>query len=343
MTTTGVLDETYDRLADAGPEFGGWLSNHGPMAADAMVRLGRPAEVSTWLDGYVKRLEEAPASRQPIDSDGWREPLGDPSRLGDWSAFFARELRSNPWEHVLARWWPRLLPGAVASAAHGLIRTGHAVRALREQVTSARVDELGRALGYWAARWQLTPGLVVPVYATDAGSALDAVPARDLTGGIRNRLAGLEDDPEWASQLAGARPAPAPATIPPALDTLVDTAVTGYGRWAHGNPTMLVHAATAPRAVALVLPSLPEPLWAPSHDVAWALAATLVSIYKPVDGAEAPADSTPAPVWEDVIDRAVAGGDEHAIKFTEVARESHARGNQAALGAAARAVELLEP
>lgn len=106
---------------------------------------------------------------------------------------------------------------------------------------------------------------------------------------------------------------------------------------------MLVHAATAPRAVALVLPSLPEPLWAPSYDVAWALAATLVTIYRPADGAEARADSTSTPIWEDVIDRAVAGGDEHAIKFTEVARESHARGNQAAFGAAARAVELLGP
>ena len=31
---TGTLDEAYQRLHDTGPEFNGWLSNHGPMAAD---------------------------------------------------------------------------------------------------------------------------------------------------------------------------------------------------------------------------------------------------------------------------------------------------------------------
>ncbi|GAA5139546.1 hypothetical protein [Pseudonocardia adelaidensis] len=35
-----VLDETYQRLHRTGPEFVGWLSNHGPMAADALIRLG---------------------------------------------------------------------------------------------------------------------------------------------------------------------------------------------------------------------------------------------------------------------------------------------------------------
>ena len=30
-----VLDETYTRMHTTGPEFEGWLSNHGPMAADA--------------------------------------------------------------------------------------------------------------------------------------------------------------------------------------------------------------------------------------------------------------------------------------------------------------------
>jgi hypothetical protein len=41
---TGTLDEAYRRLHVTGPEFGGWLSNHGPMAAEAMVRggAGRP-------------------------------------------------------------------------------------------------------------------------------------------------------------------------------------------------------------------------------------------------------------------------------------------------------------
>lgn len=38
-----VLDDAYEQLHTKGPEFGGWLSNHGPMAADALLRLGRGA------------------------------------------------------------------------------------------------------------------------------------------------------------------------------------------------------------------------------------------------------------------------------------------------------------
>ena len=40
------------------------------------------------------------------------------------------ELGQRPWREVLNAWWPRLLPGVVAAATHGVIRVGHAVRAL---------------------------------------------------------------------------------------------------------------------------------------------------------------------------------------------------------------------
>lgn len=157
MTTDGLLDEAYEQLHATGPEFGGWLSNHGPMAVDALLRLGHGDEVHRWLAEYVRRLEPAPHPRWRIVEDEWRDLLGDASRLGDWLALFSTLTQGEPWEQLLARWWPRLLPGAVASAGHGLIRTGHAVRALREQVTGPRLDELGQALGYWAARWQPLP------------------------------------------------------------------------------------------------------------------------------------------------------------------------------------------
>src|SRR6202041_3907505 len=50
-----VLDEGLTRLAATGPEFRGGLSNHGPMAAEAMVRLGRADAVEGWLGGYLRR------------------------------------------------------------------------------------------------------------------------------------------------------------------------------------------------------------------------------------------------------------------------------------------------
>jgi hypothetical protein len=39
--TAGTLDEAYQRLHATGPEFDGFLSNHGPMVAEAMARRGR--------------------------------------------------------------------------------------------------------------------------------------------------------------------------------------------------------------------------------------------------------------------------------------------------------------
>lgn len=349
---SSVLDHAYSALAATGPELHGWLSNHGPMVADALVRLGHPDHVAAWLHGYMPRLEPPPLPRWPIAEEDWREPLGDPSRLGDWSALLGRQVRAEPWERVLARWWPRLLPGAVASATHGLIRTGHVVRALREQVSEPRLDELGRALGYWAARWQPLPGVPPAPGGDVAGQVSDALPAHEFTGGIRTRLARLGEDPAWSGPFEQLRtPTPGPGAaedtmVQEQLDLLVDSAVTWYGRWAHGNPVMLVHAVTAPRAVALVVPSLPRSMWQVSYDVAWTVASAIATIYRPWASMTVPvptrASDGASATLEDVIDGAIASGDEHAIKFTEVAVESHRRGNGTALAAAVRAVALID-
>lgn len=342
MANSELLDETYNRLHSTGPEFEGWLTNHGPMAADALIRLGRPGEVEGWVDGYAQRLEERPRARWSISEQEWREPLGDPSRLGDWCALFSEQVHEEPWVGLLARWWPRLLPGAVASVTHGLIRTGHAVRALREHETTQRLDELAQALGYWAARWQLLPGQQPPDGATDIGTALDGVPILGSSGGARTQLAQLGETPAWEPALRRLQPVTQPVAVPAALDALVDAAVTRYHRWAHGSPVMLVHAATAPRAAALVLPALPTEMWLVTYDTAWALTAAISAAYRPSTPTPPPSDIERAAVsLEDVTDLAVATRDEHAIKFVEVALESHHRFNQPALLAAARAAVLM--
>jgi hypothetical protein len=150
MTTgaPGALDEAYQRLHATGPEFDGWLSNHGPMAAEAMVRRGHAATVNLWLDGYMRRLEDFPRGIAPIDKD-WQEALGDPRRVADWTAHFRREMTLQPWRQVLATWWLRLLPGVAAAATHGVIRVGHAVRALLDDGDDAvYVTELAHGLAY---------------------------------------------------------------------------------------------------------------------------------------------------------------------------------------------------
>ncbi|WP_299053647.1 questin oxidase family protein [uncultured Nocardioides sp.] len=132
MSDGEVLREAYERFGRTGPEFEGWLSNHGPMAVEAMVRHGHEAAVGRWIDRYRARLEDAPEPRQRITEADWRTALGDPGRLGDWPVFFDERLAEAGWREVLGLWWPRLLPGIAAGATHGVIRVGHVVRVLEE-------------------------------------------------------------------------------------------------------------------------------------------------------------------------------------------------------------------
>lgn len=113
-----VLDEVYQRMRGTGPEFQGWLSHHGSMAADALIRTDRADTVDRRIDGYIGQFDDAPRPRWKIEESDWREVLGDPSRLGDWCPLFSERVREEPWTEILARWWPRLLPGSVASATH---------------------------------------------------------------------------------------------------------------------------------------------------------------------------------------------------------------------------------
>lgn len=64
--TTGTLDEALLRLHTSGPEFRGFLSNHGPMAVEAMVRNGRARTVHRRLDTYTVELEDVPSARARI-------------------------------------------------------------------------------------------------------------------------------------------------------------------------------------------------------------------------------------------------------------------------------------
>ncbi|MBI0300852.1 DUF4243 domain-containing protein, partial [Streptomyces sp. PRKS01-29] len=201
--TSGTLDEALERLHASGPERQGWLSNHAPMAVEALVRHGQGHTVHRWLDRYRHKLEEMPRPYVPITEQNWREALGDPRRLADWPAHFDRELADRPWRDVLAVWWPRLLPGIAGGATHPVIRVGHAVRTLLDDpatTTAPRTAELAHALGYWAARHAPLPPLRRQP-GPASGSAADALaavePIADQSGGIRERLARLTAFPAW--------------------------------------------------------------------------------------------------------------------------------------------------
>lgn len=347
-STQGTLDEAYDRIHHTGPERGGWLSNHAPMAVEALARHGHAAMVHRWIDFYADKLEDFPGGHTPIEDDGWREALGDPRRIADWIGYFSRVLDERPWRAVLETWWPRLLPGIAAGATHGVIRAGHATRALLDGPAHGhRLAELAHALGYWAARWQQVPGATDPRGAADPARALAAVPRiADQSGGIRERLARLTGTPGWPAALVTLRAVDEPQHIQALLADLVTAATMRYLSHGHGNEIMLIHAATAPNAVLRTLPALPTRLWGPSLTAAWAASAAVTAVYTPAE--PAPTDALPVPptgrdAADEVFARAVAHRDEHVIKMADTAVDVYRRtGTSDALAAALRAINLVE-
>ena len=174
-----VLDEGLARLAPTGPEFRGGLSNHGPMAAEALVRLGRADAVEHWLDGYLRKLDDRARARRP----GHRPDLARGARR----AQPGRRLGGLPprpaGRRALAR-RPRPLVAAAAARRRGRRHPrGHPHLARRPQpgrrrsgrtraAGRARRDELGPRAAYWAASYLELPGRPRPAADLDLAAAV---------------------------------------------------------------------------------------------------------------------------------------------------------------------------
>ncbi|MDT0458096.1 questin oxidase family protein [Streptomyces sp. DSM 41527] len=344
-TTSGTLDEALLRLHTSGPEFRGYLSNHGPMAVEAMVHNGQAHTVHRWLDGYTNKLESVPSARARITGANWREALGDSSRVTDWTAYFTHQVAERPWRELLAEWWPRLLPGIAGAATHPVIRVGHAVRSLlTEGEDAARTAEFAHALGYWAARHLLLPASVRPTGSATPSEALATLPrvADQHVTPVRG-YAQLPDTQNWLRTTESLHVPDDPEAVREGLTALVRAATLNYADYGHGNGIMLVHAATAPNAVLRTLPALPRELWAGSFAVAWAATSAVTAIY--AADAPLPAPHADAVTPEEVFERAVAHGNEHAIKFADTALDVAAaseEGDTRALSAALNALALID-
>lgn len=342
---SAILDEAYERLHFAGPEWGGNLSNHGPMAVEVLVRRGHATQVPSWIDAYLGRLDDLPAPSDAITDEYWPAALGDFRRVGDWTLYFSRQVAQAPWRDVLVTWWPRLLDGIAAGATHTVIRVGHAVRnLLAGDESPPAVTELAHGLAYWAARSRTVPGVVAPTGRSDPASALDGVPRlADQSGPIAGRLERLGDLPGWPSSVAALRQVSDPDDAKQLLSELVTAATLRYLTHGHGSPVLLVHTATAPNAVLHTLPALPRELWTQSLVASWVASAAITATYGPVDPAPAlAAVSSEGDVVANVLDRAAEHGDEHVIKFTDTAVNVYERtGELDALAAIERVHQLI--
>lgn len=321
------MENALALLAKTGPEYQGRLANHGPMAAEALVRLERPEAVVPWVESYRKRLREHPAGSRPIGPESWREALGKGSRVGDWIVFFDRQLDGQAWRTAIGEWVPRLAPGIIAAAFHGVIRTAHAVRSLEQMETPARRHELAEGLGYWAATYSVLPeareraaGRRMP---SQALAQVQAIPAekRILGGNITDRLKPLDAFPPFAhvADLVDST-GNASAFISDLTATFARAFLVNVPRG--GSVITFLHGVTGPSAMRLLLPYLDAPARSALLRYGWQGAA---GVYAASGGSAGEPGATAAPgSHDDLIDRGLATGDEHAIKFTEACLREHA-------------------
>jgi len=319
------------------------------MAVEAMARHGHEGAVHAWIDWYQDRLDDVPRGLNPVTDENWREALGDMTRVADWTTYMLREVQLRPWRELLIEWWPRLIPGIIAGSTHGVIRVGHAVRALAEDETATgpRLEEFAYALAYWAARWKLLGVSTPPRFGTaEAEAALAEVPGvAEQKISITHRLGQLADTPGFSAAFDALRTPETPQQAAELLAAVTDAAVRDYLLRGHANPVMLVHASTAPTAVLRTLPVLPTELWIPSLDAAWLATTAVTAAYR---NTQAPAEEIAEVVAQtegaqETFDRAVRHRDEHVVKLADAALDSYERtGGGDALAAATRATLMIK-
>jgi hypothetical protein len=315
-----TMDEALEMMAKLGP-----LTNHGPMAAEALVALDRRDAVINFVQAYKRRFSRSyPLPRATVTKENWRDALSDNSRNADWAAFFNRELNEQSWQKVLGDWSEKLAPGLAAAAAHGLLRTAHATRSLAVRETPLRRRELAEGLGYWAAYYQPLPETAgdnsSQLKPAEAISKIPLLPQElRARGSIMAGLQSLTSFKPFAPVANLVNPAGRPEAV---LSELTETFATVYVKGASPRTFVtLLHAVTGLTAIRSLLPYVSAPTTLRLLHYGWQMSAGLYSIAETVTNQPSQEkEIKPA----DLIARAVEINEEHAIKLTEACLREHA-------------------
>jgi Questin oxidase-like len=316
------------------------------MAIEALCAMRRSDAVMPWFARYRHSLAPRRARVARLTNDNWRIALGDQRRTEDWFEFFRNELEESPWQSVLDTWAARLAPGLMAAATHGVIRTGHATRALTIEDTPARRRELADGLAYWAADYMALPAerhRAARAMPSQAIAHVRMTPARIRRanpGSLTDALAGLDSFAPFKDALDAVDPGGDAHAF---LSDLTATFARVFLANARNTYTTIafVHAVTGPSALRPILPFLADKTAHAALAYAWQAAAAMYATF----GTQADL-SHPAEVkvgsQDELIGRAIECGDEHAIKFTEVCLREHAlTPDPAFLAAAGHAILML--
>jgi len=284
-------DALHQFLATRGSYSGG-LSNHGPMATEALEHMGAHEWTGPFVAAYLPRLE--PRTPPPARGGDWRQLLGD---------------------HL-----PDLVGSAAAAAGHCLLRVAHAVRGIERaeaggQVPDVRVDELRTSLMMWrAARGLPAPESLTGLSSVAAWSAelghlatFEPLPGL-LTGSLK--LAARQ--PGFVGVVATLQRSDHPADT---LDRLASRALDGYlANEEFLARFTLLHGVTVSTMARALVDHLDEPgQLRLEGSVAGFVAAAAVAFDRRTDSSDVP----PPAIGPDLAHRAGATLDDHTIKFTD--------------------------
>ncbi len=234
----------------------------------------------------------------------------------------------------------------MASATHGVIRTGHATRALALENTAARRRELADGLAYWAAEYLPLPADRHPAARAKPSEAIARVKMIPLEnrlgnfGAFTDALAKLDSFPPFKDTLDAVDPSGDASAF---LSDLTATFARVFLANARDTYTTIafVHAVTGPSALRPLLPYLSDKTEHGALAYAWQTAAAMYATF----GTRADLshlDEVTVGNPDELVERAIACGDEHAIKFTEVCLREHAiKPDPAFLAAADHAIQML--
>ena len=318
------LDNALSSLRRYSCELRNGLTNHAPMVAEALHHLGLDAHIQAWVEAEIPRCLPRPAARSPINAAAWQTEVGDPQRFSDWVQLFEQSIDEQGWPATVRTWVPRLTPAFASAAAHGVIRTGHALRALGERDTQTRRLELADALAFWACTFTTLPVSIGRVEQLSPSAALAALAplqlqAQQRAGSINAALGVLQEDAEFARHFDRL------ATDDEFGQLTLDVAAT-FARLFCGaaqsplQAIVFTHAVTGVAAVRHIAPYLEQEQQKLLLQHGFHTGCALYRVYAD-HRYEPPVADAYLPGVEESIYDALDHGDEHVIKLTDAAIE----------------------
>ena len=321
------LDRSLEALKPYGPSLKNGLSNHVPMAAEALCAMGESADSFQWVRAQLDTIAPQPKPLFRLDPKNWQGDLTKLELYADWQRYFETEIEALGWAKALDKWAGRLAPGLFASATHGLIRVGHAARALAVADTPLRRRELSEGLAVWASSYQTLPtdrSAARPFESIEtAFNQLPRIPAekRNTKGLITDALKPLDDLPAFAQVIGWID---VDQDLGEVANQLAARQACVFLDHVHTPLLAIVftHSITSVHAILNIAPHVSSQTVKDLLAFGWQAGAALYAAYA---DETAHADRPAPEAHADIIAQAVANGDDHVIKLSEACLSFYGR------------------